>query len=198
MLPKKYTFPRPATTVDSIQPKQRKLMPRPASVLNTEQRTDIQCREAVTTDQRRGLDAKKIRDAADATVAATSATVVHYSPSAYSSAASPALSLRRGVLPFAPTSSLQFNYADAADMDEIITSGSVATVSHPEFDAQDETMDTTDEIGDEIDNAEEEEGEDEAVEVEPEPVPQKKGRKRKRVANAKPPEPRVKWTSKED
>ncbi|KAE8795908.1 putative methionyl-tRNA synthetase [Hordeum vulgare] len=106
--------------------------------------------------------------------------------------------LRRGVLPFAPTSSLQFNYADAVDMDEIITSGSVAAALHPEFGAQDKTMDTTGDIDGKLDDTEEAEGEDDAVEVEPEPVPQKKGRKRKRAANAKPGEPAGKWTSKED
>ncbi|KAE8794750.1 putative methionyl-tRNA synthetase [Hordeum vulgare] len=94
---------------------------------------------------------------------------------------------------------LGFNYADPdVDMDEIITSGSVTTASHPEFDVQDETMDTTGDIDDELDDAEEEEGEEEAVVVEPEPGPKKKGGKRKRAANAKPAEPRVKWTSKED
>ncbi|KAE8768822.1 putative methionyl-tRNA synthetase [Hordeum vulgare] len=120
-------------------------------------------------------------------------TYYSYSSPAYSSTASPTPSLRRGVLPFAPTSSLQFNYADAANMDEIITSGSVTAPSHLEFGMQDETMDTTGDIDNEVDDAEEEEGE-----VEPEPSPQKKGRKRKRAANAKPDEPRVKWTSKED
>ncbi|KAE8800670.1 putative methionyl-tRNA synthetase [Hordeum vulgare] len=75
-------------------------------------------------------------------------TQYRYLPRAYSSAASPAPSLRRGVLPFTPTSSLQFNYADATDMEEIITSGSVADESHPEFGAQDETMDTIDDIED--------------------------------------------------
>ncbi|KAE8804143.1 putative methionyl-tRNA synthetase [Hordeum vulgare] len=38
-------------------------------------------------------------------------TQYSYSSAAYSSAASPALSLRRGVLSFAPSLSLQFNYA---------------------------------------------------------------------------------------
>ncbi|KAE8819061.1 putative methionyl-tRNA synthetase [Hordeum vulgare] len=91
-------------------------------------------------------------------------TQYSYSPPAYSSAASPASSLCRGVLQFAPASSLQFNYADT-DMDEIITSGSVAATSQPKFGVQDETMDTTGDMNDEIDDAEEEEGE-----VEPEPV----------------------------
>ncbi|KAE8779091.1 putative methionyl-tRNA synthetase [Hordeum vulgare] len=85
-------------------------------------------------------------------------TEYSYSPSTYSSAASRAPSLRRGILPFAPSSSLQFNYANAADMDEIIMSGSVAAASHPEFGAQDETMDTTGDIDDELDDVEEEEG----------------------------------------
>ncbi|KAE8784932.1 putative methionyl-tRNA synthetase [Hordeum vulgare] len=125
-------------------------------------------------------------------------TQYSYSPPAYSLAASPPLSMRRGVLPFAPTSSLQFNYADAANMDEIITSGSIAAGSHLEFGTQDDTMDTIDDIDDELDDAEEGEGEDEAMEVEPEPMPQKKGRKRKQATNAKLAGPRVKWTSMED
>ncbi|KAE8818646.1 putative methionyl-tRNA synthetase [Hordeum vulgare] len=106
-------------------------------------------------------------------------------------------SLRHGVLPFAPTSSLQFNYVDA-DMDEIITSGSAAVASHPEFGVKDETMDTTSDIDDELDDNEEDNGEEEATEVEPELVSKKKGRRINRVANAKRAEPRVKWTSKED
>ncbi|KAE8775715.1 putative methionyl-tRNA synthetase [Hordeum vulgare] len=80
-----------------------------------------------------------------------------YSPPVYWLAASHVSSLRRGVLPFAPTSSLQFNYVDA-DMDEIITSGSVAAALHLEFGVQDETMDTAGDIDDELDDAEEEEG----------------------------------------
>ncbi|KAE8774458.1 D-2-hydroxyglutarate dehydrogenase, mitochondrial [Hordeum vulgare] len=293
MPPKEYTFPRPASTADSIQSKPRKprkTMPRSAGVSDAEWRADVQRPEAVTTDRQRGLDAKRINDT-EATVAAAAAMVdqeevsragmmnppgrnsqaawrglqgvapathsstmspwgyahspgysdgdVHggfnpnttfshgapqcssptgfghdprtpspafsagpntqynYSPLAYSSVASPAPSMCRGILPFAPTSSLQFNYADAADMDEIITSGSVATASHPEFGAQDETMDT---IGDiEMSSTTPRRGgEDETLEVELEPGPQKKGRKRKREANAKPVEPRVKWGSKED
>ncbi|KAE8799962.1 putative methionyl-tRNA synthetase [Hordeum vulgare] len=125
-------------------------------------------------------------------------TQYSYSPSVYSSTASPALSLHRGVLPFVPTSSLQFNYVDV-DMDEIIMNGSVASASHPEFGGQDETMDTNGDIDDELDDAEEEEeGEEEPVEVEPEVVPKKKEGKRKRAAYAKLAEPCVKWTSKED
>ncbi|KAE8786207.1 putative methionyl-tRNA synthetase [Hordeum vulgare] len=80
-------------------------------------------------------------------------------------------------------------------MDEIITSGSIATASHPEFDVQDETMDTAGDIDDELDDAEEEEGEEDVVGVEP--MLKKKGGNRKRMANAKPTEPRVKWMSKE-
>ncbi|KAE8812878.1 putative methionyl-tRNA synthetase [Hordeum vulgare] len=57
----------------------------------------------------------------------------NYLSPAYSSAASPASSRHHGVFSFTPTLSLQFNYADA-DMDEIITSGSVVVASHPEFD----------------------------------------------------------------
>ncbi|KAE8816608.1 putative methionyl-tRNA synthetase [Hordeum vulgare] len=124
-------------------------------------------------------------------------TQYSYSSSTYSSGASPAPYLCRGILPFAPTSSLQFNYNDA-DMDEFITSGSVVAASHPEFGMLDETMDSTGDIDDELDDVEEEEGEEEVVEVEPEPVSQKKGRKRKRATNAKTAEPHIKWTSKED
>ncbi|KAE8767398.1 hypothetical protein D1007_61249 [Hordeum vulgare] len=62
---KKYTFPHPATIADSSQPKQwklRKSMPKPAGILDAEWRADVQHREAVTTDRRRSLDSKKIRD----------------------------------------------------------------------------------------------------------------------------------------
>ncbi|KAE8767595.1 putative methionyl-tRNA synthetase [Hordeum vulgare] len=59
-------------------------------------------------------------------------TRYNYSPLVYSSEASPAPPLRRGVLPFTPTSSVQFNYTDA-DMDEIIKSGSITAASHSEF-----------------------------------------------------------------
>ncbi|KAE8814511.1 hypothetical protein D1007_08022 [Hordeum vulgare] len=61
---KKYTFPSPATTADSSQPKHRKLMPKPTGVSDVEWSADVQRREAVTTDKWRRLDAKKIRDAA--------------------------------------------------------------------------------------------------------------------------------------
>ncbi|KAE8775027.1 hypothetical protein D1007_52524 [Hordeum vulgare] len=67
---KKYAFPRPANAVDSNQPKHRKprkLMPKPTGVSHVEWRVDVQRREAVTTDRRRRLDAKKIRDAASCT-----------------------------------------------------------------------------------------------------------------------------------
>ncbi|KAE8816308.1 putative methionyl-tRNA synthetase [Hordeum vulgare] len=124
-------------------------------------------------------------------------TQYSYSPPAYSSAASPAPSLSRGVLPFAPTSVPQFNHTDI-DMDEIITSGSITIASYPGFGVQEETMDTVDDIDDELDDAEEEEGKEELVEVEPEPVPKKKEGKRKWASNAKPTKPHVKWTSKED
>ncbi|KAE8767397.1 putative methionyl-tRNA synthetase [Hordeum vulgare] len=79
-----------------------------------------------------------------------------YLPPTYSSAASPTPSLRC-VLPLAPTSSLHFNNADA-DMDEIITSGSVAVASHLKFGVQEETMVTTGDIDDDLDDTEEEEG----------------------------------------
>jgi hypothetical protein len=106
--------------------------------------------------------------------------------------------LRRGALPFAHDSEPQFSNTDAtdADMDEIITSGSVAAVSCPGFHAQDDTMDA--DMDDELDDAEEEGKEDEQAEEEAEPAPTTKGRKRKRAANARPGEPRVKRTSKED
>ncbi|KAE8780444.1 hypothetical protein D1007_46410 [Hordeum vulgare] len=108
---KKYTFPHPATTIDSSQPKQRKPMPRPAGVSNDEWKADVQHREAVITDRQRRLDAKKIRDAAEAAAAAVDQE--------------------------------EFNYDDAADMD------------------------TTSDIDDKLDDAEEDKGEEEAVEVEP-------------------------------
>ncbi|KAE8786206.1 hypothetical protein D1007_39991 [Hordeum vulgare] len=60
---KKYTFHRPAIAIDSSQPKQRKPMARPAGISDAEWRADVQLREAVTTDRRRRLDAKKIMDA---------------------------------------------------------------------------------------------------------------------------------------
>ncbi|KAE8802914.1 putative methionyl-tRNA synthetase [Hordeum vulgare] len=82
-------------------------------------------------------------------------------------------------------------------MHEIITSGSIAIALHPEFGVEHETTNTVGDIDDMLDDAEEE-GEEEVVEVEPEPVLKKKGRERKRAMNAKPAEPRVKWTSKED
>ncbi|KAE8766678.1 putative methionyl-tRNA synthetase [Hordeum vulgare] len=72
MPPKKYTFPRPANVVDSSQPKQRKSrkpMPRPTGVSDAEWGTYVQRREAVTTDWRRRLDAKKTRDATEAAAA---------------------------------------------------------------------------------------------------------------------------------
>ncbi|KAE8821630.1 putative methionyl-tRNA synthetase [Hordeum vulgare] len=59
-------------------------------------------------------------------------TQYSYSPSVYSSAALRVSSLCRGVLPFAPSSSLQFNHTDA-EMDEIITSGSIVAASYPGF-----------------------------------------------------------------
>ncbi|KAE8813034.1 putative methionyl-tRNA synthetase [Hordeum vulgare] len=95
-----------------------------------------------------------------------------YSP--LGSEASPASSLRRRVLPFAPTSSLKFNYADA-EMGEIIASGSVAAVLYPEFGVQDETMDTSGEMDDELDDAEEEEGKEEVVETEWNPCRRRRG-----------------------
>ena len=65
MPPKKeYTFPRPASAVDSSQAKQRKPMPRPAGVSDAEWKAEVQRRESVTTDRRRRLNAKKIKDAA--------------------------------------------------------------------------------------------------------------------------------------
>ncbi|KAE8812725.1 hypothetical protein D1007_10214 [Hordeum vulgare] len=63
---KKYTFPRPASTVDSSQPKQRKPMTRLAGISDAEWRADVQRREAVTTNWQRRLDAKRIRGAVEA------------------------------------------------------------------------------------------------------------------------------------
>ncbi|KAE8778310.1 hypothetical protein D1007_48823 [Hordeum vulgare] len=56
-------------------------------------------------------------------------TQYSYSSQAYLSA-SPAPPLHRGALPFVPGSALEFNHTDA-DIDEIITSGSVAAASCP-------------------------------------------------------------------
>ncbi|KAE8776744.1 putative methionyl-tRNA synthetase [Hordeum vulgare] len=100
-------------------------------------------------------------------------TEYSYSPLTYSSA-SRVPPLHRGAVPFMPYSVLQFTHTDT-DMDEIITSG---------------------DIDDEIDDAEEE-GEEEHAEVESEPMSKRRGKK-KRASNAKPADPRVKWTSKED
>ncbi|KAE8817500.1 putative methionyl-tRNA synthetase [Hordeum vulgare] len=83
-------------------------------------------------------------------------TQYNYSPLAYSSAL-PVAPLRRGALSFVPSSVLQFNHTDA-DMDKIITSGSVVAASCPRFGVQDETMDTANNIDDELDDAEEEGG----------------------------------------
>jgi hypothetical protein len=95
--------------------------------------------------------------------------------------------------PFAHGSA-QFSSTDA-DMDEIITKGSVAAASCPEFHMQYETLDTVVDMEDvEHDDAKEEVEEEEPVEVEP----AAKGRKKKRLSNARPGEPRVKWTPKED
>ncbi|KAE8819784.1 putative methionyl-tRNA synthetase [Hordeum vulgare] len=167
-------------------------MPRPAGISEAEWRADVQGREAVTTDRRRRLGVKKIRDAGGG----RSGRGV---PRGDDESARPQpLGRMEGSSgccvagqPLAVDAALGFNYVDA-DVDEIITSGSVAVASHPEFGVQDETMDTTDDIDDELDDAKEE-----AVEVEPEPVTKKKGSKRKRAVHAKPAEPHVKWMSKE-
>ncbi|KAE8819060.1 hypothetical protein D1007_03041 [Hordeum vulgare] len=69
MSPKKYTFPRPAIAADASQPKQRKPkkpMPRPVGVSDAKWRAEVAHRETVTADRRRRLDAKKIRDTAEA------------------------------------------------------------------------------------------------------------------------------------
>ncbi|KAE8799945.1 hypothetical protein D1007_24565 [Hordeum vulgare] len=218
-------------------------MPRPAGVSDTEWRADVLRQEAVTTDWWRRLNAKNIRDAAEAAAAVDqedasyagmmnppgrnpwaawrgregiapatlsramlpsgyvplpiysdsnthsgfnpNTTIPHcvpqlssltgfshdprtpspafstglntqysYSLSAYSSAASPAPSLRRGVLPFVPTLSLQLTTRMPT-----WTRSSQATpsppASHSEFGMRDETMDTTDNIDNELDDAEE-------------------------------------------
>ncbi|KAE8811294.1 putative methionyl-tRNA synthetase [Hordeum vulgare] len=80
-------------------------------------------------------------------------TQYRYLPPVYSST-SPAPPLGRGALPFVPSLELQFNQTDT-DMDEIITSGSVAVASCPGFSVQGETMDTAGDINDELDDAEE-------------------------------------------
>ncbi|KAE8784607.1 hypothetical protein D1007_30831 [Hordeum vulgare] len=65
---KKYTFPRHTITTDSSQPKQRKPMPRQAGVFGAEWRAKVTRWEAVTTDQHRRLNTKKIRDVVAAAV----------------------------------------------------------------------------------------------------------------------------------
>ncbi|KAE8775335.1 putative methionyl-tRNA synthetase [Hordeum vulgare] len=103
-------------------------------------------------------------------------TQYSYSPPVYPSAL-PAPPLRRGALPFVPSSTPQFSHTDA-DMDGIITSGSVTAASCLGFGMQDETMDT---IIDMDDAEEQEEGEERA---EAEPKPASKTRKKKRAPNA--------------
>ncbi|KAE8814059.1 putative methionyl-tRNA synthetase [Hordeum vulgare] len=123
-------------------------------------------------------------------------TQYNYSPSAYSSAASPPSALPRGALSFVPGSAPQFAHIDA-DMDGVITSGFAAAASYPRFGVQDETMNTADGIDEELDDTEEEEREEGQVEMEPETsIEEEEGEKR--PSNAKPADPRVKWTSKED
>ncbi|KAE8796288.1 putative methionyl-tRNA synthetase [Hordeum vulgare] len=265
MSSKKYTFPRPASAADSIQPKQRKPMPRPADAPDAEWRAGVQRREAVRTDRRSRLDAKKIKyvevaaEAADqeevsragmmnspgrnsqaawrrlqgVALATHSSTMLpwgyahspgysngdahggfnpnttfphgvpqHSSPTSFghdpripSSAFSTGLNIQYSYS--APTYSSATSPRHGRDHHERLRRCRVAAASHPEFGAQDETIETISNIDDQLDNDDEGEGEDEAVEAEPEPLP-KKGRKRKRAANAKPAEPRVKWTSKED
>ncbi|KAE8788714.1 methionyl-trna synthetase [Hordeum vulgare] len=83
-----------------------------------------------------------------------------------------------------------------ADMNEIITNGSIVAASCPGFRMQNETMDTVvDMEDDEHADAKEEVEEEEPMEVEP----STKGRKKKkRTSNSRSGEPRVKWTPKED
>ena len=67
MPPKKYSGPRPVATADSTQPKQRTLrapQAKPSGVSNAEWRAEVQRREAVTTDRRNRLNAKKAKAAA--------------------------------------------------------------------------------------------------------------------------------------
>ncbi|KAE8816307.1 hypothetical protein D1007_06156 [Hordeum vulgare] len=59
---KKYTFPH-LDTAASSQAKPRKPMARPVGVSDAEWRAYIQRREAVTANQRRRIDTKRIRDA---------------------------------------------------------------------------------------------------------------------------------------
>ncbi|KAI5014703.1 hypothetical protein ZWY2020_056093 [Hordeum vulgare] len=101
------------------------------------------------------------------------------------------MSLRRGPLPFASSSTPQFSNADT-EMEEIINNGSPAAAPSPGFGTQEETLG----IGDDMD--EEEEVEEEPAEPELEPARSKRGKKDKRAANGKSDEPRVKWTAKED
>ncbi|KAE8788126.1 hypothetical protein D1007_37818 [Hordeum vulgare] len=64
MPPKKYTVPRPSTSADSSQPKQRKPAARPSGISDVGVEADVQRREAVTVGRRKRLDARRIRDAA--------------------------------------------------------------------------------------------------------------------------------------
>ncbi|KAE8795894.1 hypothetical protein D1007_29169 [Hordeum vulgare] len=66
---KKYTIPRTATVADSTQLKQskpRKSMARLVGISDIEWTADVHHREAVTTDPRRRLDAKRTKDVAAA------------------------------------------------------------------------------------------------------------------------------------
>ncbi|KAE8809388.1 hypothetical protein D1007_14067 [Hordeum vulgare] len=67
MPPKKYTVPCPASAAGSTQPKQRQPMARPIGISDTEWWANVSGREAVTTDRRRRLYAKRARYAAAAT-----------------------------------------------------------------------------------------------------------------------------------
>ncbi|KAE8797080.1 Protein argonaute 1A [Hordeum vulgare] len=82
-------------------------------------------------------------------------------------------------------------------MHEIIMSGSIAVASYPGIRHAGKTMDTIGDIDDKLDDAEEGGG-GRAGEGGIENSAEKEGRKKKRASNAKPAEPRVKWTSNED
>ena len=90
-------------------------------------------------------------------------------------------------------------------MDDIIATGSTAAAASPGFATQDEVVDISGGMeaelgyvyGEDVQEAqepEEEEGEEEEEESAPDPT---KGRQKKKRA-ARPGEPRIKWTSKEE
>ena len=124
----------------------------------------------------------------------------NYSPPAYAS--SPTPPFHCGPLPF---SHLGDTDETEADMDDIIATGLAAAAASPGFVTQDETVDLSgsmdNELGyvygkDEQEEQEQEEEDDDEEEEEPTPVPAKGCKKKKRAARSG--EPRIKWASKEE